>query len=162
MMKRKKPKSAREINEEERMKELLDEEKIDKLLSLDLTEEVSEYLGSPSTYKLQLEQKESMQNLERDMRKMAQGLYGQSEIQRKYSKLAILKYYNCLSGVYNRYCKLGGDRYWLTIDGYMWMLKDAAIPLKDSTCTNETCKQLFQITYKMHHRLKSRYSSKHR
>lgn len=155
-------KTAREINEEEEMKEMLDEEKIDKLLSLDLPSEVSDILGNPLSYKLPLEEKDSMKNLERDMRKMHQGLHDQSRNQRKYSKLAILKHYNCLCAVYDRYCKLGGDRHWLTMDGYMWMLKDASIPNKDSTCTNETCKQLFSITYKMHHRLQSRHSSKHK
>ena len=149
-------------SEEERMREMLDDEKLDKLLKLKLPEDVAEILGDPLLYDLPTEEKDAMQNLERDMRKMSEGLHDKSPIQRKYSKLAILKHYKMLMSVYQRYCKLGQDRHWLTMDGFLWMLRDAAIPDKNSTCTTQACKQLFNITYKMHHRLQSRHQSRHR
>lgn len=40
------------------------------------------------------------------------------------------------------------------------MLQDAKIPNKTG-CTLEECEQLFDITYKMHHRLQTRKKSKH-
>eukprot|EP01084_Bolivina_argentea_P160137 278869_1 len=71
--KSKKRKSAlfRQKEEEERLKQMLDEETISKLLSLELPEEVSSILGEAKQYKLPKE-KDDLENLERDLRKMAQ------------------------------------------------------------------------------------------
>merc|ERR1712228_506358 len=164
--KKSKIKQLKEDTEEEKMKKMGNEESIDKLLKMELPEKVSQCLGSPTEYKLpqnseEKENEPSFENLERDLRKLTHGLYNQSANQRKYSKLAILKWYQCLIAVYKKYRKLGGDSFWLTLNGFIWMLQDAKIPNKD-TCTIEQCEQLFEITYKMHHRLQTRKASMHR
>ncbi len=95
------------------MKQMLDGERTNKLK---LPEEVSDYLGIPyKDYNLPTDEKESMAKLERDMRKIHQGLHDQTINQRKYSKLSILKHYNCLVAVYNKDCLLGSDEHWLTL-----------------------------------------------
>ena len=47
--------------------------------------------------------------------------------QRRFAKMVILKHYNLLTSIYQRYCKIGGDTEWMTISGWTSLLTDCGL-----------------------------------
>ena len=75
-----------------------------------------------------------------------------SEAQRKFAKLSLLKHYDLLFSVFATYCKVGGDRHWLTLKGWTALCRDAFIADKKSAeCSEAATKALFQRIYARHH-----------
>lgn len=128
--------------------EMLDNESIDKLLDTALTPKAAVTLGDPSTYNLPT-MNPDLFHFERDLRKIKTSLERVSDCaQRKYAKIAILKHYNLLAMIYRKYCKIGGDIHWLTLHGWMAMLRDARILSDESVC--HPFIELFHSTYNYH------------
>ena len=98
------------------------------LMKMDLPKEVKKVLGDRKTWKIPKTKKKGKdkkdeqelrpKDMERDLRKITESIKDLDEDQRKYAKLSILKYYDILFETFCRYCKIGGDKYWLTQNGW--------------------------------------------
>ena len=87
---------------------MYDSEQIDLLVNMELPDKIRDTLGDPLNYIFPEHQPERG-HIERDMRKIKVSLleYKLEEAeQRKYAKLCILKYYDLLTSIYKRYCKI--------------------------------------------------------
>merc|ERR1712129_334389 len=67
-------KSKKGIAKAERMSKMLEQESIDRLLTLELPMEVTQCLGSPSDFKLPSAEEKENEILQRDLRKISHGL----------------------------------------------------------------------------------------
>jgi len=126
---------------------MLESETRDKLMQCALPQKVSAVLGDRNQFKVP-----AKPAVERDLRKLQMGLQDLDGEQRKYAKLSVLKYYDILFEVFRRYCKIGGDKHWLTASGWTALINDAFIADKKSeTCTASACEALFKQVYDSHH-----------
>ncbi len=74
--------------------------------------------------------------LERDLRRLTQGLLETESEDRKYCKIAILKHFEMLDLTFRRYCLIGGDRQWLTYKGWQHLYKDSCVVDRNSQFCN--------------------------
>ena len=123
--------------------EMYDNESIEVLINMELTNTTKEVLGDPKTYDLPTQAERG--DMERDLRKIKLSLLeyrsqeenqntseenekiAEEAEQRKLAKLCILKYYDLLTSIYKRYCKIGRDTQWMTMYGWMNLLHDSGM-----------------------------------
>merc|ERR1711920_492180 len=91
-----------------------------------LSKFLTKYMGNRKEYKLPTKQRE-FNKLERDLRRLTVGLNGADTENRKFVKLVLLKYYEILCECFARYCLIGGDKEWLTIEGWTNLYRDAFV-----------------------------------
>ena len=91
-------------------------------MKMNLPKDVEQILGDRKKWKLP-KKKKLKGNMERDLRKISESLKDLDENERKYVKLSILKYYDILYETFTRYCKIGGDKDWLTQNGWNALYK---------------------------------------
>ena len=89
---------------------------------MDLPKEVKAVLGDKKKWKLPKKKKKKAA-MERDLRKITESMKDLDEEQRKYAKLSLLKYYDILFETFRKYCKIGGDKDWLTKKGWIALYK---------------------------------------
>merc|ERR1719499_1677092 len=137
-------------DQSEAMISMLEKEKIAALMKLELPDEVDKALNRK---KIKIPKKKGeKREMERDLRKLDYGLRNCDPEQRKYVKIAVLKYRDLLRDTYKRYCIIGGDRNWLNEKGWVAMYHDAYIPDKTlDGCNDEDVKALFKEVYYAHH-----------
>merc|ERR1719474_545366 len=98
-------------------------------------------------------EKTSRFHIERDLRKLRIGLLKMdSADSRKLAKLSILKHYDLLTAIYKKYCKLGGDKHWMTFNGWILLMKHCRwIKSKDDKDRiAHLCVEVFHDTYEYH------------
>eukprot|EP01083_Nonionella_stella_P299976 1021756_1 len=115
--------SENEFNENEN-----ENDQITHLLNVSLPEEVKEVLGEPMTWTRHT----STSNIDKNLMKCTESFTYDNEEERKYAKLSILKYYDLLYQTFVTYCKIGGDKDWLTQKGWETLCKDLGIVDKKS------------------------------
>ena len=139
---------------------------------MELTNTTKEVLGDPKTYDLPTQAERG--DMERDLRKIKLSLLeyrsepsqeenqntseenetiAEEAEQRKLAKLCILKYYDLLTSIYKRYCKIGRDTQWMTMYGWMNLLRDSGmIEGPDYVAHYEVqWDEIFQEMYQYHH-----------
>ncbi|ETO26774.1 hypothetical protein RFI_10360, partial [Reticulomyxa filosa] len=122
--------------------------------------EVEKTLGKLKEFRLP-EKPTEMKNLERDLRKMNDGLEGLSADDRKYTKLVVIKHYDLLFRTFRRYCKIGGDTHWMTETGWVQLLLDCNVSTKSiEKCDKEGFEELFHRVFNNHQRPKSKNKGK--
>lgn len=110
-------------------KEMLDNECISSLIDLNIPSKMRDVFGDPSSYKFPA-QEPARGRIERDLRKIRVSLLNihiENAEQRKYAKLCILKHYDLLTSIYKRYCKIGRDMHWMTMIGWISLLRDCGL-----------------------------------
>lgn len=137
--------------EEEVDNEEVDNETIEMLISMELPDDIQDILGDPTGYILPDQQIERS-DIECDLQKIKVPLFEykvEETEQRKYAKLCILKYYDLLTSIYRRYCKIARDTQWMTMFGWMSLLRDCGM------VTNPDDEQqyidIFHSVYQYHH-----------
>merc|ERR1719295_1337901 len=92
--------------------------------------------------------------MRRDLRKMLLNLDsddGKARDDDRYTKMAVLKWHDILMETFRRYCRIGGDRDWLTQKGWDALCRDAFIPEKGKArCGEKDCHDLFRVIYTKH------------
>jgi len=134
-------------------KEMLDDEKIDAMKQMKMNVTQRDILKDPIKYKLP-EKKGDLKDIDRDLRKLKIGLLRMdSSDSRKLAKLSILKHYDLLTAIYKKYCKLGGDKHWMTFNGWILLMKHCRwIKSKeDKDRVAQLCVEIFDDTYQYHH-----------
>ena len=132
--------------------EMYDSEQIDILINIELPDSITSTLGHPISYIVPTQQPERG-HIERDLRKIKVSLleYKLEEAeQRKYAKLCILKYYDLLTSIYKRYCKIGRDTQWMTMFGWISLLRDCGM-VKTENDEQEFI-DIYHSVYQYHHK----------
>ena len=145
-----------EEEEEEKEPELTMEE----LQKLALPKAVGKVLGNPTKYKKRDENAKKEMN--RDLRKLSV-IFKDDDIDsdnKNFTKVAVLKYYDVLFPTFRKYCKIGGDSDWLTIEGWDALMKDAFIIDEQNGPTAKECHDLFYSIYNQHHDLNAAHKKK--
>jgi len=131
--------------------EMYDSETMKALFGAQLPRPVQSTLGDVTAYNIPTQQP-AVNEIERDLRKIKVSLleYRLEEAeQRKYAKLCILKHYDLLSSIYKRYCKIGRDTQWMTMFGWISMVRDCG--LIRSQGDEQRFSALFHRVYQYHH-----------
>ena len=131
--------------------EMYESERIENLLKSKLPCNVENTLGDSLSFKLPEDEPQKSQ-IERDLRKIKVSLleYKLEEAeQRKYAKLCILKYYDLLTSIYKRYCKIGRDTQWMTMFGWISLLRDCG--MVKMQIDEQQYVDIFHRVYQYHH-----------
>ena len=133
--------------------EMYDSEHIDVLVDLvgmELSESVRAILGDPKSYNIPTQQA-ARDQIERDLRKIKVSLFEyqlEEPPQRKYAKSCILKHHDLLNSIFKRYCKIGRDTQWMTMFGWISLLRDCGLVHTQSD--EHQYSDLFKRVYQYH------------
>merc|ERR1719334_1203549 len=118
---------------------------------MELSQSVGAILGDPKSYNIPTQQA-ARDQIERDLRKIKVSLFEyqlEEPPQRKYAKLCVLKHHDLLNSIFKRYCKIGRDTQWMTMFGWISLLRDCGLV---STQSDEHIYvAIFQRIYLYHH-----------
>ena len=131
--------------------EMLRSEQIDLLINMEIPDKIGHILGDPAGYTLPTSNP-ALSHMKRDMRKIKVSLLEyklEGAEQRKYAKLCILKYYDLLTSIYKRYCKIGRDTQWMTMFGWISLLRDCGMAKTHSD--EQQYIDVFGRIYQYHH-----------
>jgi len=76
------------------------------------------------------------------------------------TKIAVLKYYDILFETFIKYCKIGGDSDWLTIDGWNALMLDSCVIDETDDLTKKELTNLFYSIYNQHHEMNEEIAHK--
>jgi len=126
---------AEEEDEEqdtEEEEELRDSDKLTTLIQTKLSDEAREVLGDPTSYEIPADEVTRLE-MGRDVRKIKVSLLSVQDFeQRVYAKITIFRHYQMLNSIYKRYCKIAGDTQWLTMFGWISLLRDCGMIAGDT------------------------------